>query len=166
MAHTAYHIGREALRLLLVRRGITFLRTKTRKGSPDPERDAPAGIGRDPLGLKSVSSATDVNIVMGCDYYAERFHPGGLAELGEERMAALILADIVDGVASTGVRAGVIGEIGLGWPPSHSEVMALRAAVRTQLASGLALVIHPGRDPKAPFECVDIVTRAGGDVSR
>ncbi|MGW1711408.1 helix-turn-helix domain-containing protein [Streptomyces sp. NPDC002206] len=33
-------IGREALRCLLVRRGITFQRTKTWKESPDPERDA------------------------------------------------------------------------------------------------------------------------------
>ena len=33
-------IGREALRCLLARRGITFQRTKTRKESPDPERDA------------------------------------------------------------------------------------------------------------------------------
>jgi hypothetical protein len=34
------HIGREALRCLLRRRGITFQRTKTWKESPDPERDA------------------------------------------------------------------------------------------------------------------------------
>ncbi|RZD70701.1 IS630 family transposase [Streptomyces albidoflavus] len=33
-------IGREALRCLLLRRGITFQRTKTWKESPDPERDA------------------------------------------------------------------------------------------------------------------------------
>jgi hypothetical protein len=33
-------IGREALRCLLARRGITFQRTKTWKESPDPERDA------------------------------------------------------------------------------------------------------------------------------
>ena len=33
-------IGREALRCLLLRRGITFQRTKAWKESPDPERDA------------------------------------------------------------------------------------------------------------------------------
>lgn len=33
-------IGREALRCLLARRGVTFQRTKTWKESPDPERDA------------------------------------------------------------------------------------------------------------------------------
>ncbi|WP_436845020.1 hypothetical protein [Streptomyces roseoverticillatus] len=33
-------IGREALRCLLRRRGITFQRTKTWKESPDPDRDA------------------------------------------------------------------------------------------------------------------------------
>jgi hypothetical protein len=33
-------IGREALRCLLARRGVTFQRTKTWKESPDPEREA------------------------------------------------------------------------------------------------------------------------------
>ncbi len=33
-------IGREALRALLARRGITFQRTKTWKESPDPDFDA------------------------------------------------------------------------------------------------------------------------------
>jgi hypothetical protein len=33
-------IGREALRCLLLRRGITFQRTKTWKETPDPDRDA------------------------------------------------------------------------------------------------------------------------------
>lgn len=36
-------IGREALRCLLRRRGITFQRTKTWKESPDPDRDAKLG---------------------------------------------------------------------------------------------------------------------------
>ena len=36
----AIRIGREALRCLLARRGVTFQRTKTWKESPDPERDA------------------------------------------------------------------------------------------------------------------------------
>lgn len=34
------HIGREALRMLLARRGVTFQRTKTWKESTDPDRDA------------------------------------------------------------------------------------------------------------------------------
>jgi len=36
-------IGREALRCLLARRGVTFQRTKTWKESPDPEREAKLG---------------------------------------------------------------------------------------------------------------------------
>ncbi|MGW8884571.1 IS630 family transposase [Streptomyces sp. NPDC055749] len=36
----AIHIGRESLRCLLARRGVTFQRTKTWKESPDPQYDA------------------------------------------------------------------------------------------------------------------------------
>jgi transposase len=41
-AHGEYpvRIGREALRCLLARRGVTFQRTKTWKESPDPDKDA------------------------------------------------------------------------------------------------------------------------------
>ncbi|BBJ37284.1 hypothetical protein SSPO_000020 [Streptomyces antimycoticus] len=35
-----FRIGREALRTLLARRGVTFQRTKTWKESTDPDRDA------------------------------------------------------------------------------------------------------------------------------
>jgi transposase len=40
IAGQAIRIGREALRCLLTRRGVTFQRTKTWKDSTDPERDA------------------------------------------------------------------------------------------------------------------------------
>src|SRR5690348_4448590 len=38
-ASTTIRIGREALRCLLARRGVTFQRTKTWKESTDPEKD-------------------------------------------------------------------------------------------------------------------------------
>jgi phosphotriesterase-related protein len=64
------------------------------------------------------------------------------------------------------VRAGIIGEIGLNWPVHPNEVKVLRAAVRAQLATGCAITIHPGRNPRAPIEAIGIVTAAGGDPGR
>ena len=33
-------------------------------------------------------------------------------------------------------------------------------------AAGAPLIIHPGRNPKAPFEILDVLEQAGADISR
>ena len=126
----------------------------------------PTGIGRNPAGLAEISRATGVNIVMGCGYYVAAFHPDGLETLDEERIAAAIVEELRHGVGETQIRPGVIGEVGLGWPPASAEVKVLRAAARAQAETGVALVVHPGRDPASPFACLDIVAEAGGDPTR
>jgi phosphotriesterase-related protein len=160
------HANLEDLRLTSVADAIAEIAPLRSTGIGTVVDVTPAGIGRDPLGPLAIARATDVNVVMGCGFYVDRFHPRGLDELGEDAILNVILADVTDGVAPTGIRAGVIGEIGLGWPPSAGEVAVLRAAARAQRASDVALVIHPGRDPAAPFECLDIVVSAGGDPAR
>ena len=74
--------------------------------------------------------------------------------------------DITDGVGDTGVKSGIIGEIGCTWPLDRNERKVLRAAARAQRATGAALTIHPGRDPRAPSEILEVIDAAGGDVGR
>lgn len=42
----------------------------------------------------------------------------------------------------------------------------LRDATRASLATGAALLIHPGRDHRAPLELMHIVIEAGGRPER
>jgi phosphotriesterase-related protein len=42
----------------------------------------------------------------------------------------------------------------------------LAAAVAAQRETGAPLLIHPGRDQKAPIEIVQFIEREGGDLSR
>ena len=127
---------------------------------------SPVGLGRDPLGLARVSRASGVHIVMGSGYYCRDYHPAGLADACEEAISAEIITDIRDGVGDTGVRAGLIGEIGLSWPVHPAEEKVLRAACRAQVATGAALQIHPGRHPEAPLRAMRTVLDAGGDPAR
>ena len=77
-----------------------------------------------------------------------------------------IVRDVVDGAGDTGVRAGLIGEIGCSWPWTPAERKSLRAAAIAARETGAPLMIHPGRDPRAPEAHLDEVRRAGLDLRR
>ncbi|MEV1246147.1 phosphotriesterase [Nonomuraea sp. NPDC050022] len=124
------------------------------------------GLGRDPLGLARVSRASGVHIVMGSGYYCRDYHPAGLADASVAAISAEIVADVRDGVGDTGVRAGLIGEIGLSWPVHPAEDKVLRAACQAQVSTGAPLQIHPGRHPEAPLRAMRAVVEAGGDPAR
>ncbi|HEY4277158.1 MAG TPA: hypothetical protein VGM91_03000 [Conexibacter sp.] len=105
----------------------------------------PGGAGRDPLGLQRLSKRVGVAIVTGCGWYTEPFYP--LADNLERRSVANIAAGLVEeiegGLDGTGVRPGIIGEIGAsqGWITPLEERVH-RAAARAQVATGLPLSTH------------------------
>ncbi|MBM3537341.1 MAG: phosphotriesterase-related protein [Alphaproteobacteria bacterium] len=126
----------------------------------------PVDIGRNPASLVRISEATGLHVVMGCGYYVHGTHPADMATRSEDQIFDEMVADVREGAGGTRVRAGIIGEIGCTWPLHERERKVLRAAGRAQRETGAALTIHPGRDPAAPFEILDVVAGAGGDPAR
>jgi phosphotriesterase-related protein len=124
------------------------------------------GIGRDPDGLRQVARATGLNIVMGASYYVGAAHPPDMDARSEDAITDEIVRDIRDGVGQTGVRAGVIGEVGCSWPLTANERKVLRASGRAQRRTGAPLLIHPGRNPGAPAEIVEILRDVDADLPR
>lgn len=105
----------------------------------------PGGSGRNPEGLVRLSERTGLAIVTGCGWYVEAFYPDreALARRTVGDIADELVAEIRDGLDGTGVRPGIIGEIGAGqgWV-SPLEERVHRAAARAQLATGLPLATH------------------------
>jgi phosphotriesterase-related protein len=93
------------------------------------------GLGRDPSGLARISRATGLNIIMGTGYYVKKAIPSGI-ELTAEAMAERMTNDILEGAGDTGIRAGIIGELGIDWPMGDWERMTLRAAGQAQRQTG------------------------------
>ena len=126
------------------------------------------GIGRDPAGLERIARATGLNIVMGSSYYVEETHPADrhVAEKAEAELAEEIARDVLEGADGTGICAGLIGEVGCSWPLTEVERKVLRASARAQRMTGAPLMIHPGRDQRAPGEILAILDQAGADLSR
>ena len=79
---------------------------------------------------------------------------------------ARLPVDIVDGVGDSGIRAGVIGEVGCTWPLTPNERKSLLAAAIAQRETGAAILIHPGRHPNAPPEILELLANSGADISR
>lgn len=126
----------------------------------------PVDIGRNPESLRRIAEATQLNIVMGSGYYVFGTHPTDLKVRSEDSLAEEMVNDIRQGVGDTGIQSGIIGEIGCSWPLHEDERKVLSAAARAQKETNCALTIHPGRDPKAPIEILEVIDKAGGNTAR
>ncbi len=124
------------------------------------------GIGRNPAALARISRESGVHVVMGAGHYVAAVHPSDMDERTAEDIARVIVSDVTEGVDGTGVRAGIIGEIGCTWPLAPNERKSLTAAAMAQQETGATVLIHPGRDPDAPMEILNVLADGGADLSR
>ena len=124
------------------------------------------GIGRDPLGLARISRATGVNVVMGAGYYVGDTHGDDMNAKTEDELADQMVTELTEGVGATGVKAGIIGELGCSWPLRDNERKVLLAGAQAQQRTGAAILIHPGRSESAPAEIIEVLAGAGADVGR
>jgi len=124
------------------------------------------GIGRNPLGLVRISQATGLHIVTGCGYYVEATHPPAVAQMTQAQITDEILDQFANGLDGTGVRPGVIGEIGCSWPLTPPEEKSLRASAAAQKILGAAMEIHPGKHPDALQQIVKILQTTDVDMHR
>ncbi len=124
-------------------------------------------IGRDPAGLRRLSERTGVRIVCGCGWYVQPTHTSAVAAATEEALAALLVAEIRDGIGDSGVRPGIIGELGISDGIHPDEAKVLRAAALAQQETGLAITIHcPIPHEQRGPEIVGILAAAGADPTR
>ena len=88
-----------------------------------------------------------------------------------DEIAKEIVGDVRDGIAGTGIKAGIIGEIGTSWPLMPDEEKVLRAAARAQLKTKRTVNIHsycglPLDDVKTVHRLLDVVEDEGVELDR
>ncbi|MBQ7208937.1 MAG: hypothetical protein IJS01_14155 [Lentisphaeria bacterium] len=118
-------------------------------------------IGRDPVKLKRLSQESGVDIVMGCGWYTGDAHPAEVAALTAEELAQHLVAEIRDGAEGTGIRPGLIGEIGTSREILPGERKALCAAAMAQRETGLAVQVHVYPWCTNGLEATDILFKYG-----
>ena len=126
------------------------------------------GLRRDPVALRRVARATGLNIVMGCGWYQKAYHPANMDQRTVEDMAEEIVRDITVGVDETGIRSGIIGEVGIeGDPLTENEIKSIRASARASRATGAAISFHKsGSTREEKLRVADIVGEEGVSPSR
>lgn len=124
------------------------------------------GVGRDPEALLEVSRRTNVQIVMGSGYYLHDTIPTHVHDMSIDAIKDEIVKDLMVGVDDTGIKAGIIGEIGIGPNMTDLEVKVLRAASRAQKETGKALSIHTPAWKRYCHEILDIVEEEGANLEQ
>lgn len=102
----------------------------------------PPTLGRHPVRVREISERAGVHVVLGTGHYLEAVHDPWVATTDESTIAARLLDEIRDGIGSSGIRPGVIGEIGTSDPVSLAERRVLRAVAMAAMTSGLAISVH------------------------
>ena len=126
------------------------------------------GVGRDPHRLRRLAGATGLNIVMGCGWYRGAHYPAEslIDRRSVDELTAEMVNEFENGVAATGIRPGIIGEIGTDKPwVSALEERVHRAAARASLATGMAITTH-GVQSTVGLAQLRIFTEEGVDPSR
>ena len=123
------------------------------------------GIRTDLPGVRRVSQETGVHIVQGTSFYLESSLPAEVVGASIDELAATIVREIEEGIDDTGIRAGIIGEVGT-MKLTDLEVRVLRASARAQLVTGAAISLHTHPHHQYGEETIAILLEEGVPADR
>lgn len=119
-----------------------------------------------PQGLQRLARVTGLNVIMGTGYYLVARSPE-VASLTEVQLCDGLVRELTVGVGDTGVRAGIIGEIGITSALCEDERRLLRACTAAQRQTGVSLMIHPPySDGKMIQKILRILGENGGRTDK
>jgi phosphotriesterase-related protein len=102
-------------------------------------------MGRDPNGLRALSEASGLNIIMATGWYTDTLLPrdDDLLRKSTSALAEQLIHEIRTGVGESRIRPGIIGEFGASqeWL-SPIEERIHRASARAHRATGIPLSTH------------------------
>ena len=158
----------ETLRLDSIADAIEEVRHFLRAGGDLIVDVTPKNVGGDPKRVRSVARETGVRFVHGTAFYVHYSHPDRVSDMDVDDIADEFVDDVLTGIDETGVRAGIIGEIGASERIRPEEEKVIRGGARAARRTGAALSIHPPfhrneADPtsKRALWCLDLVEEEG-----
>mgnify|MGYP001369551137 CR=1 FL=1 len=124
------------------------------------------GLGQDPIEVKKLAERTGLNIILGCGWYREPYYEEYLNHWYVDEIAEQMITDITEGIDDSGVKAGIIGELGAHekWV-SPVEERVLRAGARAHHKTGLTIATHGTNSPVA-LDQLDILKEEKVDFNR
>ncbi len=122
------------------------------------------GIGPFPEKLKRISEGIGTHIIMGTGYYYEASHPPEVKNMTIRQLVDQMVEDITIGVNGTGIKAGIIGEVGVSWDFTDEEIKCLRAGAQASTITQVPMTIHQPSFYRMANRVADIVIEEGGQL--
>lgn len=126
------------------------------------------GVGRDPRWLAGLARASGLNIVMGGGWYRNPYYPpeARLDRRMTDEVAESLVAEATVGVGDTGIKIGILGEIGTDKPwVAPVEERVFRAVARASRRTGLAISTHAAQSAVGVLQ-LQILEEEGADPGR
>ena len=127
-----------------------------------------SGVGRDPAWLAGLGRSSGLHLVMGCGWYRGAYYPAEalIDRRSVDSLADELVRETTEGAGDSGVRPGIIGEIGTDKPwISPAEERVHRAVARTARRTGLAISTHAVMSPVG-LEQLRLFEDEGADPTR
>jgi len=115
------------------------------------------GIGRDAASLLSISEASGIDIIASAGFFVEESLPPDILDKTADELTGILINEIEAGIGGTGVKAGIIGEIGTGETIRPVERRVLYAAAQAHVQTGLPVSVHTYPWSRAGLEAVDLL---------
>jgi phosphotriesterase-related protein len=125
------------------------------------------GLEPAPLALRRIAEELDLHVIAGCGWYVHSLHPEWIETASVGELEASLRRQVDDGIDGTGVRPGIIGEIGTSAELEPCEERVLRASARVARATGLPINLHC--EPPAlrvVMQILDVLEDEGHDLRR
>lgn len=145
---------------------VDELRPFVRAGGGTIVELTPPSLGQDARRVREISRLSDVHVVLGTGQYLAPVHEGWVATSHVDAITRRLLATLEHGVGETGIRPGILGEIGTSDPVQPAEVKVLRAVAEASATSGLAISVHLQPWGHEGRTVLDVLTGAGADPGR
>jgi len=123
------------------------------------------GLHGDPDALSRISRSVGINIIKGTGYYVSSAQTEEIKSKSIDELALSIIKEIEVGFGNTGIKAGIIGEVGCLAPMTEFEKKSLKATAIAQQKTGVMINIHPSYRDDLVLENVKILKEAGADMT-
>jgi phosphotriesterase-related protein len=129
---------------------------------------SPPDLNRNVEGLKRLSDVSGVNIIAATGHYCAFVHPPEVAGQSLDELAQWMVKEITEGIGETGIRAGVIGELGITPGGGHpDEWKVIRAAAFAQTVTRATISIHNALPhERQGMRALRVLKEAGADLER
>jgi phosphotriesterase-related protein len=127
----------------------------------------PIMAGRKPAELRRLSREVGMHIVTGTGYYRQAFTTPDVAGMSVDDLEQKLLGEVTEGIEGTGVRAGLIGELGTTKDGiSAQEQRVLIAAARVQRQTNVPVVLHTEGRREVILAAIKLLTDNGASATR